>query len=431
MSIFESLVINLIFLLFPFLFYGIYINYRNNTKEEKLIFDLAIFSSMFLIIRYTGMKNTIANLIFINFPLLIAFMKKRSLLVVLLSFVTIYYYHLVLNTPIFYGVIEYSIYISIYFYGLKKDSLNQTLLNSFISIKSFLMACYLCWKDMNEPASWIPFLYLLFVILLFILTMSSILWLLKEGEKIIEKNKVLQKLEKEKELKLALFKLTHEIKNPIAVCKGYLEMLDIKNKDKLKKYLLIIKDEINRTLSIINDFSDYGKLQIEKEEVDVSMLLEDIEETLKPLLQEKQVTSKFIMKEEELYAYLDYNRMKQVIINMIKNAIEAKDESRTLSIITTVKKIKDEIQIRIEDTGTGISKENLEKIDKIFYTTKENGTGLGVALSKEIVEQHHGTLLYQSKVGKGTKVTILLPIKEKAPWIVPLKSHRDYVRADG
>ena len=142
------------------------------------------------------------------------------------------------------------------------------------------------------------------------------------------------------------------------------------------------------------------------------MLLEDIEETLKPLLQEKQVTSKFIMKEEELYAYLDYNRMKQVIINMIKNAIEAKDESRTLSIITTVKKIKDEIQIRIEDTGTGISKENLEKIDKIFYTTKENGTGLGVALSKEIVEQHHGTLLYQSKVGKGTKVTILLPIKE-------------------
>ena len=117
MSIFESLVINLIFLLFPFLFYGIYINYRNNTKEEKLIFDLAIFSSMFLIIRYTGMKNTIANLIFINFPLLIAFMKKRSLLVVLLSFVKIYYYHLVLNTPIFYGVIEYSIYILIYFYG--------------------------------------------------------------------------------------------------------------------------------------------------------------------------------------------------------------------------------------------------------------------------------------------------------------------------
>ena len=142
--------------------------------------------------------------------------------------------------------------------------------------------------------------------------MTSILWLLKEGEQIIEKNKALRELEKEKELKLALFKLTHEIKNPIAVCKGYLEMLDIENKQKLKKYLPIIKDEINRTLLIINDFSDYGKLQIEKEEVDLEMLLDDIKETLEPLLKEKKVTAKFIIKEEELYCDLDYNRMKQV-----------------------------------------------------------------------------------------------------------------------
>ena len=60
-----------------------------------------------------------------------------------------------------------------------------------------------------------------------------------------------------------------------------------------------------------------------------------------------------------------------------------------------------------------MDKETLEKIAKIFYTTQQNGTGLGVALSKEIIEQHHGTLHYDSKIGKGTKVTILLPIKEK------------------
>ena len=65
--------------------------------------------------------------------------------------------------------------------------------------------------------------------------MTSILWLLKEGEKIIEKNRMLQELEREKELKLALFKLTHEIKNPIAVCKGYLEMLNIKKQRKVKE----------------------------------------------------------------------------------------------------------------------------------------------------------------------------------------------------
>ncbi len=412
MSIFESLIVNLIFLLFPFLVYAIYINYKNNVKEENLLFDIAIFSSMFLIIRYSGYKNSIANLIFINFPLLIAFMKKRSLLVVILSSVAIYYYHLVLKTPIIYGIIEYSVYLIIYFYMLRKDSMKHTLLNSFICIKSFVIACILCLKGGAKIPTLITISYLLFVILLFILTMTSILWLLKEGEKIIEKNRMLQELEREKELKLALFKLTHEIKNPIAVCKGYLEMLNIKNKEKLKKYLPIIKDEINRTLLVINDFSDYGKLQIEKEEVDLVMLLEDIEQTLAPLLKEKEVECKFIIKEEELYAQLDYNRMKQVLINLIKNAIEAKQEAKPLKITVIIRKIKDEIQIKIEDTGMGISKENLEKITKIFYTTKEYGTGIGVALSKEIVEQHHGTIHYQSKLNKGTKVNILLPIKE-------------------
>lgn len=411
MSIFESLIINLIFLLFPFLIYAIYISYRNNIKDEKLIFDFVIFSSMFLIIRYTGKESSIASLIFINFPLLIAVMKKRSVLVIILSIITIYYYHLILGTPIIYGVIEYSIYIIIYFYMLKKSSMTSLLLNIFISIKSFITACYLCLKDLNHFLSPQSILSLLFVILLFLITMTSILWLLKEGEKIIEKNKALRELEKEKELKLALFKLTHEIKNPIAVCKGYLEMLDVENKKKLKKYLPIIKDEINRTLLVINDCSDYGKLQIEKEEVDLEMLLDDIKETLEPLLNEKKVTARFIIKEEELYGDLDYNRMKQVLINLIKNAIEAKDENRSLTITTTIKKIKEEIKIKIEDTGTGISKDNLEKIDKMFYTTKEHGTGIGVALSKEIVEMHHGTINYQSTVGKGTKVTILLPIK--------------------
>ncbi len=410
MSIFESLIINLIFLLFPFLIYEIYVNYSNNVKEQKLFFDLACFSSMFLIIRYSSSKDSIANLVFINFPLLIAFLKNRHTLIVLLSLITIYYYHLVLNTPIVFGIIEYSIYLAIYFYMLKRKNNHYTILNIFISIKSFLIACILYLQDINKT-SIITALYLLFIILIFIITMMSILALLEEGEKVIEKNKKLQELAKEKELKLALFKLTHEIKNPIAVCKGYLEMLDINKKEKLKKYLPIIKDEINRTLLVINDFSDYGKLKIELEEVDLVMLLEDIEDTLKPLLEENKAVIKFSMKLEELYINLDYNRMKQVLINVIKNSIEASAKNKKLIIKVSIKKLKDEVKISIEDNGVGMTEETLSKISKIFYTTKQNGTGLGVALSKEIVEQHHGSMIYKSELGKGTKVNIFLPAK--------------------
>lgn len=413
MSIFESLIVNLIYLLFPFLIYGIYMSYSKRMKEENIIFDLVIFSSMFLIIRYSSEKNSIANLIFINFPLLVAILKKRTILIVILSVITVYYYHIILHTPLIYGIMEYSIYLILYFYIEKRQKEKNNLLNIFISIKSFLIACILYLKDLKEAPSITTLIYLIFLIFLFIITMTSILYLLKEGERIIEKNKALQELEKEKELKLALFKLTHEIKNPIAVCKGYLEMLDTKKKNKLEKYLPIIKDEINRTLTIINDFSDYGKLKIEKEEIDLIMLMEDLEETLSPLLKENEVVSEFISKEEELYIELDYNRIKQVLVNIIKNAIEAKDEKRKLKIKMTIKKLKEEVQIKIEDTGTGISKENLEKISKIFYTTKENGTGLGVALSKEIIEQHRGSIHYSSILGKGTTVTIFLPRKEK------------------
>lgn len=413
MSIFESLIVNLIFLLFPFLIYEIYIIYSNNEKEQKLFFDLAIFSSMFLIIRYSSQKNTIANLVFINFPLLIAFLKKRTILVIILSIITIYYYHLILKTPIIYGIIEYSLYLIIYIYLQKKKSTGHSLLNIFISLKSFLIACILFLRDIDNTKSVTTITYLVLIILIFMMTMTSILCLIKEGEKILEKNKSLKELEKEKELKLALFKLTHEIKNPIAVCKGYLEMLNPKKKDKVEKYLPIIEDEINRTLTIINDFSDYGKLKIEKEEIDLVMLMEDIEETLMPLLKEKNVCWTFATKEEEVYIELDYNRIKQVLINLIKNSIEAAQEKKPLKIKMTLKKLKDEVQIKVEDTGIGMSKEVLDKISKIFYTTKENGTGLGVALSKEIIDQHQGTMYYQSEVGKGTKVTIFLPIKEK------------------
>ena len=141
MLIFESLIVNLIYLLFPFLIYGIYMSYSKRMKEENLIFDLAIFSSIFLIIRYSSEKNCIANLIFINFPLLIAILKKRTILVIILSVITVYYYHIILHTPLIYGIIEYSIYIILYFYMEKKKKEKNNLLNIFISIISVLLGC--------------------------------------------------------------------------------------------------------------------------------------------------------------------------------------------------------------------------------------------------------------------------------------------------
>ena len=93
--------------------------------------------------------------------------------------------------------------------------------------------------------------------------------------------KLIDRLKKDKEIKNALFKLTHEIKNPLAVCKGYLDMINLEKKEKSEKYIRIMKQEINRSLNIMSDFVEYNKIKIKKEPLDLNMLLEDIYDSFK------------------------------------------------------------------------------------------------------------------------------------------------------
>ena len=104
------------------------------------------------------------------------------------------------------------------------------------------------------------------------------------SSKAISFNKSLQDLEREKQLRMSLFQITHEIKNPITVCKGYLDMFDVNNKDHAKKYVPILKSEIKRVLVLIEDFLSITKLKIDKEIIDVTTLIEENEQNFMPLL---------------------------------------------------------------------------------------------------------------------------------------------------
>lgn len=238
-------------------------------------------------------------------------------------------------------------------------------------------------------------------------------FLLEKGEEAIDLNRVVYELEKEKKLRESLFKITHEIKNPIAVCKGYLDMMDYRDIDKVERYNSIIKDEINRTLILMDDFLDYTKIKVEKEEADFYLLIEDTCDIMKPLFNANDVSLKLDIPDDELYMELDYNRLKQVLVNLLKNSIEAKDKKKKSSYISIKAFVEgDDVNLIIKDNGVGMSQKSLDKVDEMFYTTKEKGTGLGVALSKEIIYQHDGSISYDSVKGKYTTVTIKLPIDE-------------------
>ena len=156
------------------------------------------------------------------------------------------------------------------------------------------------------------------------------------------------------------------------------------------------------------DFSELNKIKLNKELIDINMLVEEVYNSLNLLMYNKNITINY-KNNEEIFLSCDYNKIKQVLINLIKNSYEAITNEGIIDIKTY--KDKNSFYIEIKDNGSGMDENTLDKITEMFYTTKQEGTGLGVVLSNEIIKAHNGTLKYESKLNQGTKAIIKLPLK--------------------
>ena len=291
MSYFEIILNNCIYLLFPISLYLIYITYRKNIQQEEntIAFEIAITSSLYFILRYGSPLHHHYPTMLFDIPLLLAFSKKKTELSIFISIVLIYYQTLFLFITPTLLIIEYIIYFIFYFY-LKKNKFSfLNLIHGFIVINSFFLTIKVFFFISPTRNYYDNITYIIFLIIVIYVASFIILYFLNKGEKIVDFNNSLYAVEKEKELRASLFKVTHEIKNPIAVCKGYLDMLDVNDKKKCIKYIPIIKGEINRTLILMDDFLDYTKIKIEKEEIDLVMLLEELDQALKPLFYDRRI----------------------------------------------------------------------------------------------------------------------------------------------
>ena len=414
----DEIFLEVMCLLFPISIYIIVTAYFRNQKcnRQDVLLEITLYSSIYLLIKYGCETNLIYPLILLNIPLLVAYLKEKSRIALTISLILIIYFAKHTHIDVIYLIIEYAIYFITYRYLYSKKATSISVLTTFVVIKSFIMSLEMFLIFSPESNYVINFMLIFSIMTIFTFIGYLILYFLNKGEEIIDLNDVVSKLEKEKKLRESLFKITHEIKNPIAVCKGYLDMIDYKDTDKVEKYIPIIKDEISRTLILMDDFLDYTKIQVEKDITDLYLLLEDTYKIVKPLFKKNQIKLTLnIDDDDDVYMNLDYNRLKQVLVNLLKNSIEAKDNRKKDNYVSidTIKK-NDEIIIRIKDNGIGMNTKSLEKVDEMFYTTKEKGTGLGVALSKEIISQHGGDIKYSSVKGKYTIVDIILPYQEKS-----------------
>lgn len=412
MNYFEGMIINIIFLLFPLFLYLLYVAYQKNINnpEDTLFLSIALISSLYLIMRYGIIKiGDISLAVLFNIPLLISYIKGKRKTAISISLILVLYNILTLRINPCFAALEYCIYYFIYAIIGKKQLTRDFVIHAFIFIKTIFISMKTFYILPISPYFWPNFGIVLLNMILFYFVAYIVFLLLQKGEKIINLNQSLKDLEKEKVLRISLFKIIHEIKNPIAVCKGYLDMLDFNDEKKIRQYIPIVQKEIQRTLTLMDDYSDYTKIKIDSDIMDLYFLIEDTKMQLETLLAANGIKSDFKIPDEELYIEGDYNRLKQVLINVFKNAIEAKDVKKKMKISLRVKEEEDVVSIIIKDNGLGMDDETLEHVSEMFYTTKQNGTGLGVALSKEIIELHGGTIHYESKLGEETTVTIQLP----------------------
>ncbi|MFT0802556.1 PAS domain-containing protein [Bacillus swezeyi] len=205
--------------------------------------------------------------------------------------------------------------------------------------------------------------------------------------------------------------IAHEIRNPLTSLKGFLQLM-IQTKKYQKDYAEVMMSEFIRLEAIINEFLVLAKTKSATyDPVDVNEIIEDV-----CMILESQAVLNNVRIEKRLSGELPEilavtNELKQVFLNILKNAIEAMEDAEGVISIRSYKE-QDSVFIIFEDQGKGISKEVLDKLGEPFYTTKEKGTGLGLMVTFKIIENHGGNIHFESEEGKGTKVKLKLPIKE-------------------
>lgn len=407
LHVMKDIILNMILITFPILIYFVLVSYNEEIKIKKdTLLTITLITSLYLCLKYVQDEVNTKILLFCNIPIVIAYMKNKPVLGVFLSVANILYSHFILEIDILITIIKYISYLVLYLCAKKKKLSNSSFILSVAVIQAFFLSFEYFFKDIKVSLE--DFLMLLMIIFIYYFLAFSILYLFRIIDKLESLNETIKILEKDKTIKDALFKLTHEIKNPLAVCKGYLDMIDINKQEKAEKYISIMKQEVDRSLNIISDFVEYNKIKIKKEQIDLNCLLDDVYDSFKILVNNKKVKLEYKDRDdEEIYFEGDYERLKQVLVNLLKNALEATEENGRIEIYSNI--YKKHLEIIIKDNGIGMSKETLEKIKEIFYTTKQNGTGLGVALSNEIIKSHNGELIFESETNKGTTATIRLP----------------------
>lgn len=201
----------------------------------------------------------------------------------------------------------------------------------------------------------------------------------------------------------------HEIRNPLAALKGFTQ-LQAEQHPEEGTYYTIMTQEIERMNEIVSELMEFGKPKSKEHELhNMQEIILYVIQILEQFASKQGITIKTDFQKSLPKIYCDETQMKQVFLNLIKNAIESMQNSG--SVIVSVFASQTVMKVKITDMGCGIVESKIPQLGEAFYTTKKSGTGLGLMITYKIIEEHDGTIQFTSNVGKGTTVEVTLPIK--------------------
>ena len=205
--------------------------------------------------------------------------------------------------------------------------------------------------------------------------------------------------------------ITHEIKNPLVSIGGFARRI-LKNQDgdANRNYAKIIVEEIDHLENILTEILYFAKPAVPKcDTIDLNSIIKSTFEVVHSEIEKNSISIEEHLDFNLPMLWLDRNQIKRVLINLVKNAIQAMPDGGTITI-STINECR-WVRVEIADTGVGIPEDDLNKLFDAFFTSKTTGSGLGLTISAQIINNHEGTIEVKKRKDKGTTFIIKLPIK--------------------
>lgn len=214
--------------------------------------------------------------------------------------------------------------------------------------------------------------------------------------------------------------ISHEFRTPLTLILAPLEEMqtDAKSSQRWSRNLSLVHKNVIRLLRLINQLMDFRKIEVEKmrlraSENDLVPFTNEILQSYQRIAQKRNIDLRLLTNERSLNVWFDVNMLDKVLFNLLTNAFKFTRDGGYIHVYVNQSKDRKEVEIKVEDNGVGMEEEAMKNIFTVFYQGEfenQKGSGLGLALSKELIKLHKGTIDVVSQKGKGTTFTIRLPL---------------------